>query len=86
MAATQQNKLLSKEFSGIKGNEALILQNGIIQTVSYSESHINSIVCTTPFEFKYIEVGCAVTFSDIEAMDVEFVACPEYCIKENFKA
>lgn len=84
--ATVFNKQLSKEFTGIKGNEALLLQNGILKTVTFSESHINSLVCTTPFEFKFKDIGCAVTFTDIAVMDVDFVACPEICKKEKFKA
>ena len=63
-----------------------MLQNGILKTVALTESHINSIVCTTPFEFKFKDIGCSVTFIDIDVMDVELVACPESCKEEKFKA
>lgn len=65
--AVQFNDVRGKEFVGVKGNEALILQNGILKTVNFSDSHINSIVCETSMEDSFNRVTCTTTFTDLEA-------------------
>jgi len=71
--AKKFNQSISKDFVGIKGNEALILSGGVVKTVSFSGSKINSIPCKTNFENQPKFVPCSATFSDLETMDAEFV-------------
>jgi len=63
--AENYNNRINKKFTPVKGNEVLILSNGVIKTISLSDSHINAVACESINEFNGKLIECKMTFKDI---------------------
>jgi len=71
--ASEINSKLGKDFIGVKGNEALVFSNGVLRTVSFKASHVNSIPCMTNQEILATKLTCVQTFSDLESFNAHIV-------------
>jgi len=78
-AARSFNQKIGKEFVPIVGNAALILQDGMVKTVAFSNSYINSIPCQTRDEKYFNEISCSVSFADLSQIDTQAVMCKMDC-------
>jgi len=79
--AKQFNDRVHKDFAGVVGNEALLLQQGMLVTASFTTTHVNAIPCMTSQEMVAKKVKCKVTFNDIAAFNVDIVYCDPKCIE-----
>jgi hypothetical protein len=82
--AEEFNAWSGNGFDPIKGNEVLVLNNGMISTAPFDESHISALPCETKNEENLFLATCDMKINDfVEKFSAEKFVCPPGCSSGN---